>query len=138
VGAWAAVAALSLAAESASAEPPPVGFADRPPAVDRERDVLFTDAVGLPDTRIERWDARRVEARRRAAARARAALHAFVDAALARAAATPRVAATVHAALDEAVVEVGRRPLTDGGAVVRLAVPLGVLRDAARPLELAL
>ena len=129
---------LTFPVVGTAAEAPPLGFADRAPSVDAERGTLFSDAVGWADGRIGRWEARRADARMRAEARAREALHAYVDARLARSLASPRAAAAVHEVIEMAAMEVARRPLVDGGSVVRLEVPLARLRVAARPWELAL
>ncbi|MGF1466327.1 MAG: hypothetical protein ACFCGT_09345 [Sandaracinaceae bacterium] len=96
--------------------------------------TLTAAAVGLPDARIGRFAARRDAARDDGRRRALAAIHRFVDDALAAALASPRTAARVHAAVARAAEVVGVRPLVDGGAVVVVAVPLEALRRASGDL----
>ncbi len=108
-----------------------VPWGDKAPVLDG--DVLRVAALGQPDHRIHAWGARRLSARHRAEARARATLHRWVDDALADAGAAPHLAQAVHALVDGAVVT-AVRPLADGSAVVVLTVPRHQLRAAA-PLE---
>ncbi|MBX3275915.1 MAG: hypothetical protein KF729_37005 [Sandaracinaceae bacterium] len=123
-------AALALAPGSARAQPPEmqVPWADVAPA--RAGDVIQTAALGVPDERIGSFVARRAAARDAARRRAMEALHAYADAALAAVRAHPREASAVHEAIGRAARVAGVRPLSDGGAVVVVEVPVGALRTA--------
>ncbi|MBW2462331.1 MAG: hypothetical protein JRH11_11850, partial [Deltaproteobacteria bacterium] len=89
-----------------------VPFRDRAPRV--VEDVVRTVAVGESDPRITRLSARRLSARRRGEARARAAIHRWADQVLAEARASAMTAAAIHRVIDEGAVLVGRRPLVAG------------------------
>lgn len=115
------------AAASAQVDAP---WTDVSPTV--QEGVVWAAALGAPDERIRRFSARRDSARRMARARAEAALHAWVDEALARVNASPRDAQAVHAAITEHARVRAVRPLVDAGAVIALEVPLAALRRAAR------
>ncbi len=130
----AVVLLVALWASAGSAVPPfEVPFDDRPPRLHRAPAVVRTAALGAPDERLGRFGAARRSARFAAEARARAALHAWVDDALAAARACPWEADRVHAAVEEAATVVGVRPLVDGGAVVLVDVPVAALVEAAAP-----
>ncbi|MFK7987827.1 MAG: hypothetical protein AB8I08_17550 [Sandaracinaceae bacterium] len=86
-------------------------------------------AVGRPDERIRRFEARRDSARRQARERALSLLHRWADDALAAVHAEPREASRVHAALAEARVE-RVRPRADASAVVVLRLDASALREA--------
>ncbi|UJR87063.1 hypothetical protein [Sandaracinus amylolyticus] len=123
VGASASAAAQSL---PAAFEAP---WSDVAPAIADDRVVAA--GLGLPDERLGRLSARRAAARSRGEERAKAAIHAWADDALARVSAAPTVAAEVHRVID-ARAEVTRvRALADGGAVVEVAVPLAALREVS-------
>ncbi len=124
------LSAVSLA--HALVPPFDVPWTERSPAYDAERDIVACVALGTPDPRLLRLAAARVSGRRRGEARAREALHAYVDDALARVRARPDVAARVHAALDDAARVVGVRGRADGGAMVVVEVDARRLRSAAR------
>jgi hypothetical protein len=120
---------------SAAAQGPPLPRAfetpwtDTPPAIDPEGEPrVVAAALGASDERFGRLAARRAAARSAAEERARRAIHAWADDALAAIAASPAVAAAVHRAI-ETYARVARvRPLADGGAVVEIEVPLDRLR----------
>jgi hypothetical protein len=126
------MALLPCAAPAAAQDEVPPAFdlpwTDTAPAL--RAGVVRAAAVGLPDERIGRFDARRASARTDGRRRALRALHAWADDALARVRATPREAQRVHAALDRAARVEGVRPLVDAGAVVVLAVDASALRGA--------
>lgn len=86
-------------------------------------------AVGRPDERIQRFEARRDSARRQARERALASLHRWADDALATVHADPREASRVHAALAEARIE-RVRPRADASAVIVLSLSASELREA--------
>lgn len=91
---------------------------------------LRAAAVGLPDERVGRFDARRASARTRGRERALRMLHEYVDDALAAVNAPPREARAVHDAVSREARVVGARPLVDAGAVVVVAVPRAALSAA--------
>jgi hypothetical protein len=128
-----ALAGSAVPGGRASAQPDVPAALDAPwtdvaPRVDGER--VLSAAVGLPDERLGRLAARRAAARSAGEERARRAIHAWADDALARVAASPAIAAAVHRAID-AHVEVARvRPLSDGSAVVEVAIAVSELRRA--------
>ncbi|MGE0789301.1 MAG: hypothetical protein AB7S26_26745 [Sandaracinaceae bacterium] len=97
-----------------------------------EAAVVWSAAVGAPDERIGRFEARRASARRAARARAMGFLHAWADDALAEVHASAAEATAVHAAIDRAARERAVRPLADAGAVIAMEVPLDDLRAACR------
>ncbi len=105
-----------------------VPFRDRAPRV--VEDAVRTVAVGESDPRITRLSARRLSARRRGEARARAAIHRWADEVLAEARASAMTAAAIHRVIDEGAVLVGRRPLVAGEMVVVVEVPFARFRDA--------
>ena len=113
----------------AAAQPPEMRLPWTDVAPTRAGDVVRTAAVGAADGRIGSFTARRAAAREAARRRAIAALHAWVDDALARVRAHPRDATRVHDAVDAAAEVRGVRPLSDGGAVVVVEVPVQALRD---------
>lgn len=103
-------------------------WSDEPPRIEGE--LVRVAAVAGPDERIGRFAPRRASARRTANARALAMLHDWANAALAPLRVDPRVAQAVHDAIDANALVEGVRPLSDGGAVVVVVVPLEVLRRA--------
>lgn len=105
-----------------------VPWTDVAPA--RHGDVLSAAAVGTPDERVGRYDARRASARTRGRQRAITAIHRWVDDALARVLAPPLEAAAVHAAIDRGARVARVRPLVDASAVVVVEVPVAALRGA--------
>ena len=117
--------ALCLASGAHAQDAP---FADVAPHI--VEGVVRAAALGAPDPRIGRFDARRATAQSRARARALEALHRWADDALASVHATAREAAAVHAAIDARAEVVAVRPLVDAGAVVRVELQLRALRDA--------
>lgn len=124
---------LAGLAATAAAQPRAPGDLDAPwtdvaPTIDGDR--VWAAAVGAPDERIRRFEARRASARRMARRRATEAIHAWADDALARAHAGPRQARAVHDAIDEGLRVRTVRPLVDAGAVVSVEVPLAALREA--------
>ena len=128
---------LPLSGKAAAEEAPPIGLSETRALVDAHRGTLWVDAVGRPDPRIGRWDARRSAARRAAEGRARALLHQHVDERLAAARADAERAAAVHRAIHEGATRVAVRPLVDGGAVVRVEVSLEALESATAGLEVS-
>ncbi len=120
--------ALACLASPASAQAPIAPFSDAAPTIERE--VAWAAALGAPDERVGRFEARRASARRLARARALRLLHAWADDALAGVHASPRRARAVHAAIDEAARVRAVRPLVDASAVVAIEVPLAALREA--------
>lgn len=132
--ALAATFGLSLLPAIALAQPRPfeLPWSDEAPRVVGE--VVKAAAVAGPDERIGRFAPRRASARSAARARALAMLHAWVDEALAPLRADPRRAQAAHDAVEESARVEGVRALSDGGAVVVVAVPLEALRDAC-PVE---
>lgn len=106
-------------------------WTDVAPAIDAAGARVIAAAIGAPDERLGRLAARRDSARRAGEARARASLHRWADDALASIAASPRIATSVHRAIDERAAITRVRALSDGGAVIELAVPLAALRAAA-------
>jgi hypothetical protein len=132
-----ALALASAMGPPALAQNPPLPPAlDAPwtevaPAIDPAGDRVVTAALGLPDDRYGRLAARRTAAREAAEERARRAIHAWADDALAGIAASPAVAAAVHRAIDRHARVTRVRPLADGAAIVEIEVPLAPLRAAA-------
>lgn len=119
--------ALGAPAFAARAQTP-MPFVERAPSV--EGPLLITVALGVATDAHGPLAARRLAARTAARARALAALHRFVDDALASVPASPRALGELHAALD-ARADVRRvRSLVDGSALVELAVPRAALREA--------
>jgi len=104
-------------------------WSDVAPRIDGER--VIAAAVGMPDERLGRLAARRSGARRAGEERARAMVHRWADDALAQVAASPTIAAAVHRAIDDAATVSRVRPLSDGGAVIEIEIPLAALRAAA-------
>lgn len=101
---------------------------DVAPHVDAGRGAVVTVALGVADDRRGPLSAQRLWARRDAEARARAALHAWADAAIARATLDPSVIAALHRAIDEHAEVGATRARVDGSACVEVIVPL---RDLA-------
>jgi hypothetical protein len=113
-----------------------VPWTDRAPTVERLGGAawLTVAALGMPDPRAGRLALQRSTARERAWDRALAALHGWVDDALARVWAHPRVATAAHGAVRASARTLGTRPLTDGSAVVVVGIPVERLAAVA-PLE---
>lgn len=150
------MAACFAATQPAAAQPPADDLAVDDPAVDEpaatglplanlplanlpwgdvpvrvNADAVVIARLGLPSSRVESWNARRLSARRQAEERALAALHTWVDEQLAAALASPSVASAAHRAIDASMRVQRVRPLVDGSAVVLAAVPREALRAAA-------
>lgn len=122
--------AVGAIAPSAAQPPPSMELPWTDVAPERVGDVVRTAAIGAADTRIGRFGVRRAAAREAARRRAQAALHVWVDDALAQVRAHPRDATAVHEAVDREIRTRGVRPLVDGGAVVVVEVPVSALRSA--------
>jgi hypothetical protein len=105
-------------------------WVDVPPAID-PRGFVVSAALGIADERLGRLSARQTDARRRGEERARRALHAWADDALAGVRASAAVAAGVHRAIDAHASITRVRGLSDGNAIVEIAVPLAILREVA-------
>jgi len=130
-----AIALVFFLASAADAEPPfSVPWDARPVRFDSRRDELVAVSTASPDERLDRLEARRASARRRADEACRAALHQFVDEALLAGHRFPTVAARLHRAVDTAASVRGLRPLADGSVVMVAIVPGAALRGAI-PLE---
>jgi hypothetical protein len=125
----AAVPAVTRAQASGLPHELDAPWADVAPHADRDR--VLAAALGLPDERLGRLSARRASARRSAEDRARRAIHAWADAALAAVRASPSTATAVHRAIDERARVARVRALSDGGAVVEIEVGWDALRAAA-------
>lgn len=125
-----ALSLILLAPTSALAQPRAfeLPWADVAPHIEGE--VVKAAAVAGPDERIGRFAPRRASARSAGRARALAMLHRWVDRSLAPLRADPREAQAAHDAIEASARVEGVRALTDGGAVVVVAVPLEALRDA--------
>jgi hypothetical protein len=111
-------------------------WSDVAPRVDARGARVVCAAVGAADPRYGSLDARRLAARHTAQERARRAVHAWADEALATVHADPRVASAVHTAIDSRAEVTRVRPRADGSAVVEIAVPLAALRTAAPMTDL--
>jgi hypothetical protein len=103
---------------------------DRAPELDTVRGVVSCVALGVADERRGPLTARRLWARRDAEARARAALHAWVDAAVSRSALDSGHTAAVHRVIDEQSQVTVTRARVDGSACVEIVVPLHDLAAA--------
>lgn len=103
-------------------------WGDRPPVVDGSS--VRAAAIGIVDSRIGRFSARRAFAHTRGEQRARSALHRWADEHLRRRRVSPLEARAVHAAIESEGNVIGVRPLADGGAVVVIELPLSILRRA--------
>jgi hypothetical protein len=97
---------------------------DVAPHVDATRGAVVTIALGVADERRGPLAAQRLWARREAEARARSALHAWADAAIARASLDATAIAAMHAAIDAHASVVATRARVDGSACVEVALPL--------------
>ena len=118
----------------------PAAAQDVPPQLDApwtdvaprvEGDRVVATAVGMPDERFGRMQARRSAARRSGEVRAREMIHRWADGALARVAAGAATASAVHRVIDERCEVARVRALVDGGAVIELALALEALRAVA-------
>lgn len=126
IGRATTVLTLSLALASiALAEIP---WNDAPAHV--ESGEVVAARLGWPAPRVRSFEAQRRSARDVGEERARAALHVFVDDALARALVEPAEATRVHALVDEYARRTGVRALADGSAVVEMRVAGTRLREA--------
>ena len=106
-------------------------WVDVAPTIDSARAHVVSAALGIADERLARLSARRVDARLRGEERARRALHAWADDALARVQASPEVASRVHRAIDARSSITRVRGLSDGNAIIEVAIPLAALREVA-------
>ncbi len=104
---------------------------DVAPAIDPTRGHVVSAALGVADERLDRLSARRTNARLRGEERARRALHAWADDALAHVQASPAVATRIHRAIDANSSITRVRGLSDGNAIIEVAVPLAALREVA-------
>lgn len=125
-----AIAACLAGANPASAqdagvpEAMRIAWDDTPPHVDAGRAAVVTVALGVADERRGPLAAQRLWARRDAEARARAALHAWADAAIAQASLDASTVAALHRAIDEHAEVTATRARVDGSACVEVVVPL--------------
>jgi hypothetical protein len=92
-----------------------------------EGDAVVTVALGTAGARHGPLAAQRLWARQEAASRARTALHAWIDAAIARAMLAPDVIGALHRVIDEHATVTATRARVDGSACVQLSVPLALL-----------
>lgn len=125
-----AVLALIVAAPASAQTPPEMELPWTDVAPSRVGAVVRAAALGAADERIGSFTARRAAAREVARRRALAALHAWVDDALAAVRAPPMEASAVHAAVDRDAHVTGVRPLADGGAVAVMEIGVEALRAA--------
>ena len=132
LGAALAVAGVVAVALPTRAVPPSeMPWADTGPRYLAEQDVVRSAAVGAPDPRLGRLSAVELRARYEGERRARAAIHRWVDDAMAEARVMPWSASGVHRAIEGEASVAGIRPMVDGGAVVLVEVPAEALRAAA-------
>lgn len=87
--------------------------------------------LGWPAPRVQSFDAQRRSARDVGEERGRAALHVFIDDALAGALVEPAEASRVHALVETHARRTGVRALADGSAVVEMRVAGARLREAS-------
>lgn len=133
------IAALVLAPLAVAQRPvDDVPFADVPARRTPDGTAVEASAVGMPDERLPMPGPRCTAARRLGERRARAMLHDYADAALARSSAGPSVIAALHATIDADAAVTGARGLVDCGAVVRVSVPFSRLEAAVRGAEVTL
>ncbi len=104
-----------------------VAWADRAPRVDDASAQVVTVALGLGDAHGGPLAARRLWARRDAEARARAALHTWVDHAIERAGLDAARVAALHQAVDAHAAVAAIRARVDGSACVELHLPVSAL-----------
>jgi hypothetical protein len=124
------VALASVAASARALTPWDLPRTDRAPRI--EDGALVVDSLGTADGVGSRISAIRARARETAVTRGKSALHRFVDAELARLRAPATTAHAAHRAIDREAAVLATRPLSEGSAVVRIAIPASVLCDAAR------
>ncbi|MFK8000066.1 MAG: hypothetical protein AB8H86_10730 [Polyangiales bacterium] len=93
---------------------------DAPTRVDGD-DIVAT-RLGWPAPRVRSFEAQRRSARDVGEERGRAALHAFVDDALARSLVEPAEASRVHTLVDSSARRGRVRALSDGSAIVEMRV----------------
>lgn len=105
----------------------PVPFVEEAPHVDAASHAVIAVGLGVADERRGPLPARRLSARRDAEARARAALHGWVDQAIAPRALPMSTIAALHAAVDHDTVVTGTRARVDGSATVAVSLPLASL-----------
>jgi hypothetical protein len=120
----------ALAASAHALTPWDLPRSDRAPRI--EDGALVVDSLGTADGVGSRISAIRARARETAVARGKSALHRFVDTELARLRAPATTAQAAHRAIDREAAVLATRPLSEGSAVVRVALPTSVLCDAAR------
>jgi hypothetical protein len=120
----------SIAATSHALGPWDLPRSDRAPRI--EDGALVVDSLGTADGVGSRISAIRARARETAVSRGKSALHRFVDAELARLRAPATTAQAAHRAIDGDAAVLATRPLSEGSAVVRIAIPTSSLCDAAR------
>lgn len=113
-------------------EPGPfrVPWTDTAPELDSAAQVVRLAAVGRPDLRSASFAARRYRGREEAGARAKEALHRYVDTVLTLLRAGPRETVLAHEVVERHARIVALRPLVDGDAVVLMELPTGPLAEA--------
>ncbi len=118
------VAAPAVAQDAGLPSPMTLAWGDVAPHVDASRASVVTVALGVADDRPGPLAARRLWARRDAEARARTALHAWVDAATAHTTLDSGTIAALHHAVDEHAEVGATRARVDGSACVEVVVAL--------------
>jgi len=108
-----------------------VSWQDVAPHVEASRGDVVTVALGVADERRGPLAARRLWARREAEAHARAALHAWIDAAITHARLDGATIAALHQVVDDHAEVTATRARVDGSACVEVIVALRHLVAAA-------
>ena len=120
-------AAPALAQDAGVPDAMRVAWDEVAPHVEPARAAVVTVALGTAGAHHGPLSAQRLWARREAESRARRALHAWLDEAIAHAAITPPAIAALHQAIDEHASVTATRARVDGSACIELIVPLSSL-----------